>query len=138
MKARVATLLAALSVGPATASSCIMPTARQDFATSEVVVAAEVQAVSLIAAPGQPGKFRRTILWRVHESWKGGHAYGSDFTTREVINCPRCVAYKLHKGQMMLLYLDGHEPYQLPWCSRTNRLESSLKDVPLLYRLAGR
>jgi hypothetical protein len=132
-----ATVVLFLGAGEASATSCLMPDARQDFSTSKVVVAAEVRAVSVTPNRAEPGKFRQTVLWRVHESWKGPYTYGRDFTTRTSINCPKCTPYKLSAGRLLVLYLSGSEPYVLPWCSRTNFLERSLKDVPLLYRLAG-
>jgi hypothetical protein len=137
MKQRfAAVILALLAASPAMASSCIMPTARADFAASDVVVAAEVRGISITRAPGEPGKFRQTILWRVHESWKGRHPSGRDFTTRTLLNCPRCTFYRLKPGQLMILYLSGREPYQLDWCRHSNRLEYSIKDIPLLYKLS--
>jgi hypothetical protein len=133
----LATLVALLATGPAMADRCVMPTARQDFFASSTVVAAEARRISVTPAPDDPGKYFQTILWRVHESWKGPHPYGRDFTTRTTIKCPTCSMYKLKAGQFMLLYLNGKEPYELPWCSHSNRLEHSLKDIPLLYQLSG-
>jgi hypothetical protein len=112
-----------------------MPTARQDFAWSKVVVAAEVRTISVAPDPRDSTKFRQTVLWRVHESWKGPHPYGRDFTTRTTMKCSTCRPYKLKPGRLMVLYLSGTEPYALPWCSHTNFLEYSLKDIPLLYKL---
>jgi hypothetical protein len=132
-----ALLIVLLANGPAMADRCLMPTVRQSFAASEVVAAAEVREISITPSAKDPGKYRQTILWRVHESWKGPHLNGRDFTTRTTINCPTCSAYKLKERQLMVLYLGGKEPYQLSWCSHSNRLEYSLKDVPLLYKLSG-
>jgi hypothetical protein len=124
-------------ISPAQATSCLPLTVNQDFAFSDVVVAAEVRDVSVTASPNQTDMFRQTVLWRVHESWKGKHLYGRDFTTRTPINCPTCATYKLKPGSSMVLYLTGREPYQLNWCGRTNKLEFSLKDIPALYKLSG-
>ncbi|GAB2524865.1 hypothetical protein [Lysobacter humi (ex Lee et al. 2017)] len=126
-----------LTAAPALASSCLMPSVAQDLRASKVVVAAQVRGVSVVPHPREPGKYRQTILWRVHEAWKGPHRYGRDFTTRTTLNCPTCTHYKVAHGRLMVLYLRGAEPYVLPWCSRTNFLEHSLKDVPLLYKLSG-
>jgi hypothetical protein len=129
--------IALLASSSALADRCVIPTARSNFLAARVVVAAEASGISVSPAPNDPGKYRQTILWRVHESWKGPHPYGSDFTTRTVIDCPKCSAYKLKNGQLMILYLRGKEPYNLLWCSHSNRIEYSLKDIPLLYNLSG-
>ena len=132
-----ALLLGLLTAGPAMATKlCTIPTARQDFATSHVVVAAEARQISVTQVPNVPGEYRQTILWRVHESWKGP-LYGRDFTTRNRVDCPTCSLDKLKPGKLMILYLKGQEPYELSWCSHSNFLEYSLKDIPLLYELSG-
>jgi hypothetical protein len=133
-----ALLLGLLMVSPATATKrCALPTVRQDFAASNVVVAAEARQISVAPAPDASGQYRQTILWRVRESWKGP-LYGRDFTTRSTVDCPTCSLDKLKPGKLMILYLKGQEPYELSWwCSHSNFLEYSLKDVPLLYELSG-
>src|SRR5687767_2521397 len=118
----IALLVLTLAADTAAASSCLMPSVHQDFAGSDVVVAAEARDVSITPHPSQSGKYRQTVLWRVHEAWKGSHSYGKNFTTRTVINCATCAPYKLRRGRLMVLYLGGSEPYAVGWCSRTNFL----------------
>ena len=134
-----ALLLGLLTAGPATATKlCAVPTARQDFDRSTVVVAAEARQISVTQVPNAPGEYRQTILWRVHESWKGPYMHGRDVTTRNKIDCATCSLDKLERGKIMILYLKGHEPYEASFqCSHSNFLEYSLKDIPLLYELSG-
>ena len=111
---------------------CVTPSVSVAFETSTSVVAASVETVSLRRS-GANNKVRQTILWRVHENWKGPHYKGSTFTTRNPLQTP------LSKGQAMLLYLSGAEPYFLPSeCWRSGRLEDSLLDIPKLYELQQR
>jgi hypothetical protein len=132
----IALLLVGIAVSLASsevaAVICVAPPVSVAFETSSSVVAASVETVSLRRS-GAHNEVRQTILWRVHESWKGPHYKHSTFTTRSPFQTP------LAKGQSMLLYLSGSEPHFLSSeCSRSGLLEDSLLDIPKLYELQQR
>jgi hypothetical protein len=79
---------------------------------------------------------RRTILWHVNESWTGPHYKGSRFTTREHFYTTTS-SWSLQPGRSMLLYLRGHEPYELesPGCGTSGYLEDSIPRLNELFQL---
>lgn len=123
----------------ALACSCVPPaTVTVTYTEASVVVAAEAEAISDRTVKDERGDLaRQTVLWRVHENWKGKHKVGSTFTTRTFVDCCIC-GRSVAKGDVMLLYLYGKEPYKLSICGRSKLLKLSLKDVPLLYEFRGK
>lgn len=123
----------------ALACSCVPPiTVMAAYTEAPTVVAAEAEAVSDRTVKDERGHdlARQTVLWRVHESWKGPHKRGSQFTTRTLVDCCIC-GRAVTKGDLMVLYLHGKEPYKLSICGRSDMLKLSLQDVPLLYQFRG-
>ena len=104
------------------------------FDSASVVVVATVEKVAIKGEPKDPPV--RTVRWKVHESWKGQHYKGSDFSTADNYFGPKH-GWDLREGRAMLLYLRGKEPYTLPvqQCGRTGYLEESIDALNELFRL---
>ena len=132
MSARFAllTILALLFAPSASADwICFDPPINENFARSDIVVAATVEGISL--KKKDSGSWRQTILWRVDESWKGPRYKGSRFTTRTGLADPETVK----RGESFLLFLSGTEPYEWSTCKpNRHRLQESLHDVHKLYQ----
>lgn len=125
---------------PSSACSCAPSSnLKKTFKESSVVVAAEAIEVTSKIDPKQLTMqlTTQTVTWQVHETWKGPYEPGQTFTTSTVTDAGLC-GRSASKGETLLLYLGGSSPYMLSDCSRTAALKSSLKDIPLLYRLAGK
>ena len=137
---RLLILILCFCVTPAgLACSCVPPTTvTVAYAEASTVVAAEAVAVSDRTVKDENGHdlARQAVLWQVHESWKGPHKLGSKFTTRTLVDCCIC-GRAVTKSDLMILYLQGKEPYKLSICGRSDMLKLSLQDVPLLYEFRG-
>jgi len=128
MKPTALAVLLALSFSDSAASLCIEPPIEVAFRQSDVVVAATVEAVSLMQVDGA---WQQTILWHVDEAWKGRHYKGSRFTTRTKFSEPEGA----NREQSFLLLLSGSEPYAWGTCVPNRRnLQESLPDVHKLYQ----
>ena len=113
-------------------SLCFRRPVPENFAYATVVVAASAAGVSVKKNESRDSS-TQTILWRVSKSWKGPYREGSFFTTRNIPNIP------IAKGNAMLLFLSGREPYLLDTiCSNSGRLEDSLDNVLILANLSGK
>lgn len=104
------------------------------FGMASVVVVATVEKVVVKGAPKDPPV--RTVRWKVHESWKGPHYRGADFSTVEEYFGPE-YSWDLSEGRAMLLYLKGNAPYELhaQRCGRSGYLEESIEALNDLFRL---
>ena len=104
------------------------------FDMASVVVVATVKTVAVRGEPKDPPV--RTVRWKVHESWKGRHYKGAEFSTVDYYFGPEH-SWDLREGRAMLLYLRGKDPYTLPaqQCGRTGYLEESIDALEDLFRL---
>jgi hypothetical protein len=133
-------LLGALVAFRASACQCIVPGSVSDaYKHSTIVVSAEALAVSTAPAltkhgPDTISAETQTVRWKVLESWKGPYARGQGFETRTVVQCCLC-GRSVIVGSLMLLYLDGAEPYKVSTCGHTAELKETLHEIPELHAL---
>ena len=104
------------------------------FDAATVVVVATVKKLTVTNNPKNAPT--RTVVWTVHEAWKGRHYKGAEFTTNEEYLGPE-YSWELRQGRAMLLYLRGKEPYELHArrCGRSGYLEDSIEALNDLFRL---
>jgi hypothetical protein len=137
-------LFLVLALFPVSAAACrcsIPEDVSTSFREATVVVAAEAMTVTRARNPAIQDRpsFEadiETVVWSVHESWKGAYPAGQQLTTVTDVTCCLCGG-SANKGDLVLLYLHGNEPFQLSTCSRTSPLKNALKDIPMLYKLAA-
>ena len=137
-------LFFALLIGfRASACECVVAGSVTDaYKHSTIVVTAE--ALSASTAPalttrggGTISADTQAVEWRVLERWKGPYSKGQKFKTRTVIQCCMC-GRSVAVGSLMLLYLDGTEPYAVSTCGHTAELKESLHEIPELQALRSK
>ena len=127
----------------AQACECVVPgTVRDAYNHSTAVIAAEAISVSTALGPVKHGNDTisaetQTVEWKVLESWKGSYAKGQTFKTSTVVQCCLC-GRAVVVGGLMLLYLDGIEPYKVSTCGHTAELKEALREIPELHALQSK
>ncbi len=134
---RVAMIFALLCMGNyAFACKPLTMEPRQKFEAHSVVVLAYPIATS--TTPNNAltrefqGEFKQTIQWQVLVSWKGSYKPGDVFTTMKEHETSMCGTYAQYEREVMLLFLDGKEPYD-GWF--IDRPINELGDLKYLDRL---
>ena len=79
------------------------------------------------------GDFKQTIQWQVLVSWKGSYKPGDVFTTMKTHEPSMCGTGAQYERDVMLLFLDGNEPFD-GWF--IDRPVDSIKDLQFLERQA--
>ena len=114
----------------------------EHYKNASAIVVATAIAVSNKRVPGHR-MMRRTIMWRVNESWKGPYK-GSTFTTRDMLSCNldrwecrKHDEWQITQGKSMLLFLSGKEPYEVgsKGCPASGYLEESIPQLEKLFEL---
>ena len=133
-------LLGFLLTARASGCECIVPGTVDDaYKHSTVVVAAEAISASTAVGPVMQSNDSinaesQAVQWKVLESWKGPYAKGQTFKTNTVVQCCMC-GRSVETGSLMLLYLDGAEPYKVSTCGHTAELKEALHEIPELHAL---
>jgi len=63
-------------------------------------------------SPNFGGEFSQTIQWQVLISWKGSYKIGDVVTTMTDHDTSMCGTGAQYKREVMLLFLDGQEPFK--------------------------
>jgi hypothetical protein len=118
----------------AIACSCRQPRSiKEAFDTSAAVVVAE--AIEVKDQMDTKSKLEtQTVTWLVWESFKGKHPENTRITTVTTTTCCVC-GLAVQKNEVMLLYVNGSQPYSLSICGKTTALKAAVADIPALYRL---
>ena len=136
-------LFAFLLTARASACECIVSgTVSDAYEHSTVVVAAEAISTSTALGPVKHGGDTmngetQTVQWKVLESWKGLFVKGQTFETSTVVQCCMC-GRSVVAGGLMLLFLDGTEPYKVSTCGHTAELKEVLHEIPELHALQSK
>jgi hypothetical protein len=124
-----------LIIAPALACSCILPSQRLSSHVKDAVKTTTVIAsVEVLEVYTDASTDMQTANLLVIESWKGPHLSGNiikSITLADSSSCGRSV----ENGEKLLVYLYNNEPYSIPNCSLTGRLESAEKQIKILNKL---
>lgn len=124
----------------AIACSCVPPVyesistaVKQNLAGSDAVFSAE--AIEVKNYEGGAAESVQLAKFRVIKSWKGPHKPGDLVRTKTPSNRGYC-GFLVKKGEQLLLYQLGSEPYALMVCSRSSHLDRAVADLNILDELA--
>jgi hypothetical protein len=129
----IVTILSAIILPQAFATSCWIPPPEQEFEEASVVVMAFPTAVSDRKDIADSSKHRQTILWTVHATWKGTYKPGDTFTTRMNFGLDPSCSMPIYSKELHLLYLHGREPYRLFWPHTAARSLDHFKHLGSLH-----
>jgi hypothetical protein len=108
----------------------------QAYIAATAVIVAEAIKIKT-SAKAKSNLAEQHITWRVWEAFKGTHAKDSQLITNTVTSCCMC-GLSIEQGEVMLLYVNGSQPYHLSSCSKSLALKAAVADIPALYKLKKR
>ena len=139
MKITIASLISLVLSGlspPALGCSMFIPEPQEKFAMNSTVVLAYPIAIATkpdgALAPDFEGSFTQTIQWQVLVSWKGRYKPGDVITTMVEYTTSMCGSGGQYRREVMLLFLDGKEPFQ---SALPQRPVMSIEDLKFLEGL---
>ena len=108
----------------------------QKFRMNSIVVLAYPIAISTspenALSPNFGGEFSQTIQWQVLISWKGPYRQGDVITTMTDHDTSMCGSGAQYKREVMLLHLNGKEPFK---SNMPDRPIDSIEELKYLDRV---